>query len=329
MSVSSGPCEPNNPLLPGEIPRYRTSGTPQYRCITLPSKVAVPQLKPCTSPMIGKGGNDCKCPPNLPVRWSSPQICVKTCPVGMINLQPDGRCGCPDTHEQIDRKCVPKCDSTQIRNSLGKCIPKPQPIVSSKPISIQTDIELGGFEQSIVKKQSDTRQNPRNVTIEINQSERKVSFGDFELYGDLLLDYTKYSSTGKAPKRYKVNGIGKLGNNTWPLYIKQIVPNSKGVFGFAKKAGVTIKFYAFDGEHAKVLPKSTPPIFPPPDIFIVTDGLVSYKESGKDIKTSPEQLAEALRLTLTPSSSGGRRKTMKRNNRKPSGKYKKTRKYIP
>jgi hypothetical protein len=268
MAEAPKPCEESTPRPPGVIPIHRTSGIPRPRCtkrvVLPPPPPPPPVLAPCPGGQVRKlprANSPCICPPSLPVFFEN-RICVATCPpgLGLINRGPNGACACPDNFEQIavNGKCLPKCNPvTEVRDESGICVPRPPPIDKSKPIYIETGVELGAFEQSIIKVKTDTRVNEQRIKLEINPKSNEVVLKSIDTDEELFklngipYEYIKRRMSGK-PLTHMINGMGRVGQTEWPLYIKEVKTGQIRTFGFNQKRGVAIEFYPFDGNHYRV-----------------------------------------------------------------------------
>lgn len=339
MAEAPKPCEDSKPRPPGVIPKHRTSGVPRYRCtkrVVLPPPP--PVLAPCPGGQVrNPPTGPCKCPPSLPVFFEN-RICVAACPpgLGLINRGPNGACACPDDLEQRapNGKCLPKCNlQTHMIDSQGNCVPKPPPVDPSQPITIETEVQMGGFRQSSIQKKG-TFDNAERVSVSINPLTKQVTLGEYVLNGIPQVHGFVSRITGKAVP-YKVNGFGYAVNQSgdnleWQLYIKKIEIASRKTGTDTKfKGGIVISFWG-----TKLgLPCEGTNDTPSP-VFIVTEGVISYIQGGKKVTTTREVLEQALLSALPPMPSnpsckvGGRRNTLKRRNtRKIRGKYKKTKKH--
>jgi len=246
-----------------------------------------------------------------------------------------GKCCDLSKNEIINGECLPKCSANEDR--VGKvCVPRPPPMDTTKPISITTDVVLGGFQQSTSSRTS-IRQDAIDSTVIIDIPNHKIKIGEYILSGiPYPVEFTS-RVTGNKYKR-KVNGVGIYQDNIWALYIKNISFRTEKI-GIVDKHGISIEFHLVNGNNEisnKGLNGQALKYGAPTPVFIVTDGLTSYVQNGKNVTTKPEVMTEILREALLPPKSGGRRKTTNRkhrhtrksrkNNRKSRKQEKKTKK---
>ena len=221
------------------------------------------------------------------------------------------------THQMINGKCLPKCpDGTNREGEL--CIPQ---IDTTKPITITTDVEMGGFEQSDTLKNHGQFTNIKKVIITIDTNEKKVIFKDTEtgkeyiLYGNIQTIDAMRKTVNSKPITFKTNGlgikyaggIGKL-INSWDLNILSVELNKRKIGKAQSQSdGIAIKFNK----------QAEPSKHHPPPVFIYTQGITSYEQDGKPYKSTSKVLEHVLLNALNqPSTSkGGRRKTIKRKRR--------------
>jgi hypothetical protein len=227
----------------------------------------------------------------------------------------------------INGECLVKCpDGTNREGNL--CVPQ---IDTTKPVSIKTDVEMGGFEQSDTKKTGQFS-NIKKVIIVIDISKKEVTFRDekgkeYILYGDKRrLEKTKKTTNGRSII-FKTNGLGsKYGEdgrliNEWDLNINTVrIVEMKIGTELELKNGISIDFHK----------QANPSMHTPPRVFIYTDNINSYEQDGQTRVSTPKVLQHVLLNALIPTSRGGRRKTIKRKHkysRKLKNHHKKTRKH--
>jgi hypothetical protein len=222
-----------------------------------------------------------------------------------------------DTHEMINGKCLPKCSAGTHREG-EKCVSYSPHIDLERPLTIETDVVLGGFEQSTANR-TVIRQEATRSQVIIDPLKHKVTIGEYVLSG---IPYSAEFINRNMGTKYtrQVNGVGKkeIGLNgifTWALYIKKVSIKTETI-GFDTKNGISIEFYPFDATN-KI--DKTPGKAGPTPVFIEikpdSQGKVSYVQNKKPIYTTGEIMLETLQSALLPPKSGGRTKTTKRKHK--------------
>ena len=333
---ASGNCEPRADCV---APMTLNTATNKCECnapyVTNPASGKCEAPAQCTPPMtLNKQTNKCECKaPNVTINGEcqSPATCKANqtlntatnkceCNHG-FKMSGDGENCVRDcdtaTHQMINGKCLPKCpDGTNREGEL--CIPQ---IDTTKPITITTDVEMGGFEQSDTLKNHGQFTNIKKVIITIDTNEKKVIFKDTEtgkeyiLYGNIQTIDAMRKTVNSKPITFKTNGlgikyaggIGKL-INSWDLNILSVELNKRKIGKAQSQSdGIAIKFNK----------QAEPSKHHPPPVFIYTQGITSYEQDGKPYKSTSKVLEHVLLNALNqPSTSkGGRRKTIKRKRR--------------
>ena len=220
-----------------------------------------------------------------------------------------GKCCDLSKNDLINGKCLPKC-ATGTHREGEVCVPDAPPINLERPLTIETDVVLGGFEQSTADR-TVIRQVATRSQVVIDPIKHAVKIGENLLSGIPYSIEFKDKFTGNPYTRL-VNGVGKKSDNIWPLYIKNVsIKNEK--IGFDNKNGISVEFYPVTANKIDKTPGKPGPTPVFIEIKPDSDGKVTCVQNNKTVYTTASLMLETLKSALMPLKTGGRKTTKRKH----------------